>query len=121
MKFKHIALVPILASLCACTPKGNSNSDTSNNDFDIFCDQFTKLVNSDDYSELTTEERAMKLDSFLTEQLPLSSNAYQAWMAIRNAAADQRSMLYKNAAKSAGLSDWSCSAIEQYASQVGSH
>ncbi|AMX03445.1 hypothetical protein [Microbulbifer thermotolerans] len=121
IKLKYVAVFPILVSLCACTPKEDPNSGIENSDFDIFCDQFTRLVNADDYSELTAQERALKLDAFLTEKLPPSSNAYQAWMAIQNAAADQRSMLYKDAARSAGHSDWSCLAVEQYGSQVGSH
>lgn len=123
MKTKHPAILPILATaiIFVYTPKDRSVSIAENSDFDIFCDQFTQLVEEGDYSELTAQERALKLDTFLTRELLPSSNAYQAWAAIRNAAPDQRSMLYRDAAKSAGYEDWECPAVEAYGSQVGSH
>lgn len=121
MKIKYLAALPILMAVYACAPKGNQGTSAQNSDFDVFCDQFTTLVNADNYSELTAVERSAELDSLLSGKLPASSNAYQAWAAIRNAPPAQRSMLYKDAAKSAGFADWNCFAIAEHGNQVGSH
>ncbi|SHG28593.1 hypothetical protein SAMN04487965_3691 [Microbulbifer donghaiensis] len=92
-----------------------------NRNFEIFCEQFANLVKAESYPTMTAQERAEKLDSLLIERIPVSSNAYQAWAAIRNAAPSQRSSLYESATISVGIKDWNCPAVEERSSQVGSN
>ena len=118
MNMKYAAASAILTAVYACTPK-DSIGEAS--DFDQFCGQFTELTQSENYAELTAQERAAQLDALLLQKLPTSSNAYQAWTAIQNATPTQRPALYKDAAESAGMKNWKCPAVEKYGSQIGSH
>lgn len=119
IKFSPALLALILVS--GCNPNNKEVSGTDTADFNQFCEQFTNLVNSDDYSLLTPQERSTKLDALLTNDLSTSSNAHQAWSAIKYAEASQRSALYKDAAKSAGDTDWDCPAVNKHASEVGAN
>lgn len=104
--------------LSACSPEKQSIAVKS--DFDVFCEQFTLLTESADFSSLTGEDRAIKLDSMLSGKLEPSTNAYIAWTAIRNSPPSERYFLYKDAAASIGAGNWKCPAVEQYGHEVGS-
>lgn len=121
MNIKLSLAILTLISVSACSPNSKKVSATDNGDFDLFCEQFTNLVNSEDYSQLTPKERSAKLDAIVINGLPTPSNAQQAWAAIKYAEASQRSALYQDAAKSAGIDHWECPALNDHASEVGAN
>lgn len=109
-----------LLMLAACSDEDEKLSLAAKKDFDLFCEQFTIMTNTSDFSLLTSEQRAAKLDVMLIEKIEQSGNAYIAWTAIRNGPPPERYSLYKDAAASAGYTDWKCPAAESHGSDVGS-
>lgn len=110
----------IAVSVSACSPGKNSEVPTSKNDFDVFCEHFALLTESPDFSLLSSEDRASRLDTKLSGALAPSANAYIAWKAIRNGPPSERYLLYKEAASSAGYNHWECPAAKQHGHEVGS-
>lgn len=119
MNTKLFLAVAVLVT--ACTPKDKVEAASNASDFDLFCSQFTEFTQSENYAELTAQERAARLDALLLEKLPATSNAYQAWAAIQNATPAQRPALYKDAAKSTGMKSWDCPAVERHGHLIGSY
>lgn len=109
-----------LVALSACSAGENKEAVAAKTEFDSFCEQFTIVTESADFSSLTSEERASILDTMLTEKLEPSSNAYIAWTAIRNGPPSERYFLYKDAAASTGYGDWVCPAAKLHGSAIGS-
>ena len=118
---KYLCLsVLFLLVFSACSADENKLIVAAKTDFDLFCEQFTMVTESADFSTLTSEERASTLDTILTEKLESSSNAYIAWTAIRNGPPSERYFLYKDAAASTGYEDWECPAAKLHGSEIGS-
>jgi hypothetical protein len=115
-----ISCLLIAISVSACSPGKDSEAQTINNDFDVFCEQFTLLTESAEFSQLSSEDRASRLDTKLSGALAPSANAYIAWTAIRNGPPSERYFLYKDAASSAGHNHWECPAVKQHGHEVGS-
>lgn len=93
----------------------------SENDFDILCLEFLDISKTQNFSSLSPEQRAEKLDEKLEKSLKSDSAARLAWQAIQNAPPSERSNLFVIASKDSGLQDWHCDAIEKYASEIGSN
>jgi hypothetical protein len=106
--------------LLSCSAEKDQEIAAVQNDFDIFCEQFTQLAESADFIHLTSEERATRLESQLASQLGPTTNAYIAWTAIRNGPASERYFLYKDAALSTGQKNWDCPAVKLHGHNVGS-
>ncbi|WP_299592923.1 hypothetical protein [uncultured Microbulbifer sp.] len=118
---KIVPLVATLIFLSACTEKDTQETSSYPNEFEIFCDKFTDLVQDEGYSDLTPEERSQLLDQSFSKVVNTSSDAYLAWSAIKNATPSQRAELYSDAAKSVGNTEWECPAIKEFADQVGAN
>lgn len=110
--FKRISVIGFVILTAACS--------SNRSDFDTLCKQFTLLVNSAEYPNLSSEERAEKLDAILVANLKTSSNAYMAWSAIAYATPVERAVLYHEAALSTGINAWNCPAIIEHGHEVGS-
>lgn len=121
MNIKLSSALLALIVVSGCDSDSTKVSQTENGDFKQFCEQFTNLVNSDDYSQLSPQERSVKLDALVANGVATSSNAQQAWSAIKYAEASQRVTLYHEAAKSAGLDNWDCPSVNEHASEVGAN
>ena len=118
---KHFCLsVFLFVVVSACSAGSNKQVVAAKTDFDFFCEQFTIVTESADFSSLTSEDRASKLDALLIEKLESSSNAYIAWTVIRNGSPSERYFLYKDAAASTGYEDWECPAAKLHGSEIGS-
>jgi|GEM_PF-2782236 hypothetical protein len=119
---KKIYWIPAVALiLLSCSAKKDGETEAAvQNDFDVFCQQFTQVTQSADFAQLSSEERALRLESRLAGELEPNANAYIAWSAIRNGPPSERYALYKDAAASAGQKNWDCPAVQQYGHEVGS-
>lgn len=106
--------------LLSCSAEKDQEKAVAQDDFEIFCEQFTQLAESADFSQLTSEERATRLESQLASHLAPTTNAYIAWTAIRNGPASERYFLYKDAALSTGQKNWDCPAVKLHGLNVGS-
>lgn len=111
--------ITLVFGFIACS-KEKEPQPPENKAFDVFCTTFESLVANPDFEEMDSEVRAVKLDSELEKVIGQNTAAYVAWSAIRNASPEDRWFLYGEAAKSIDYSDWKCSAVEKYASKVGS-
>lgn len=116
----HLCCLLVLLILTACSPKSNGDNAATKEEFGVLCAEFTTLVQSTDFSQLDSEERAAQLDLKLANNLNTTDNAYMAWTAIRNGPPSERYTLFKEAAASTGYTEWSCPAIAQHGHEVGS-
>ena len=110
---KGFILFAVLIQLSACSPKSSS--------FTTLCRNFDKLVDLNNYTQMTSEERNTWLLNKSLETLSTSDMALQAWNAIANATASERYQLYKDAALSTGLEDWNCDSMKLAAHEVGAN
>lgn len=122
MRKSHIFLSLFLILLLASCSKAEQDVQLTekNKQFDIFCDQFSKLTQAADYSELSSEDRAERLENMLAAHMQKTSDAYIAWTAIRNGPPAERYFLFDEAANSIGYQTWDCPAIKQHGHEVGS-
>lgn len=86
----------------------------------MLCEQFDQLTKDSEFSSMNSEARAARLTTGLKAKLSSESNAYIAWLAIRNGPPRERYNLFLEAASSAGEKDWNCPAIEKHGHEVGS-
>lgn len=121
MSIKIFPLILSIAIVSACGQRDTQEADSKPNEFDVFCEQFTKLTLKKEFEDLTPEERSTLLDQEFSTKVSRDSNAYIAWSAIRSATPSDRAQLYHDAAKSAGSNDWECAAVNNFAAQVGSN
>lgn len=89
------------------------------NQFDLFCIEFTNLTLDPKFRIMTSEARSERLLDQLAQRLNPWADVYVAWEAISSADTGSRYELLEDVAMDVGYDDWSCTAAQQYAHEVG--
>lgn len=88
-------------------------------DFDNVCKYFEQLDKLADVETMSNMQRNDYIIDKINKNLPQTSNARAAWIAIDSAAPEVRYDLFKSAAESVLNKQWQCSAMLKWTQKTG--
>jgi hypothetical protein len=106
MKIKWFFILLLMAFISGCA--------RDERDFNLLCDYFNELDLHLEKQELAPEVRWAFIQERVINNLPETSNARTAWIAISSASPEFRYELFVEAAKSVGLPNWQCPALQKW-------
>ena len=108
--FIGLFLIPIFTGCSAQADKS---------DFDNVCELFEQLDKQTDVETLSNTQRNDFIIAEIDTNLPETSDARVAWVAIDSAVPEMRYELFKSAAESVLNKQWQCAAMSKWAPKTG--
>lgn len=96
-----------------------TSAQAEQSDFDAVCQYFEQLAKLGNVATLSNIQRNDFIIDKISKNLPQTSNARAAWVAIDSAVPEMRYELFKSAAESVLNKQWQCSTMEKWGPKTG--